>query len=59
LEPTESFEITGVEHDVVFAVGNIVIGDTIFVYYGGADKVICVATAKMNDVVDYLLKNKK
>jgi len=59
LEPTETFEITGVEHDVVFAVGNVVSGDTLFVYYGGADKVICVATAKMSEVEDYLLKHKK
>jgi beta-1,2-mannobiose phosphorylase / 1,2-beta-oligomannan phosphorylase len=58
MEPTEKWEITGVEHDVVFAVGNLVIGDKLFVYYGGADKVIGVATAKMKDVMDYVLKYK-
>ncbi len=58
LEPTESFEITGVEHDVVFAVGNVVINDEFFVYYGGADTVCCVATAKMNDVIDFTMASK-
>lgn len=58
LEPTASFEITGVEHDVVFAVGNIVKDGKFFVYYGGADKVICTATADMQEVLDYLLKHK-
>jgi len=55
LEPTEEFEIKGVEHDVVFAVGNVVLNDELFVYYGGADKVCCVATAKLNELIDYAM----
>lgn len=55
LEPTEPFEKEGVEPNVVFAVGNVVIGDTMFVYYGGADKAIGVATAKLKDVVDHVM----
>ncbi len=58
MEPTEKWEIEGVEHDVVFAVGNIIIGNELFVYYGGADKVIGLATAKLNEVIDYVMQAK-
>lgn len=55
LEPTEPFEKEGVEENVVFAVGNVVINGEYFCYYGGADKVICVATAKLNELVDFAM----
>ncbi len=58
LEPTEEFEIQGVEHDVVFAVGNVVIDNDYYVYYGGADKVICVATVKLDDLIDFTMSHK-
>lgn len=46
LEPEEDFELCGSVPNVVFTCGAVLIGDTVFVYYGGADTVICVATAK-------------
>ncbi len=55
LEPTEPFEKVGVEENVVFAVGNVVVKDTYFCYYGGADKAIGVATAKFSDLVDFAM----
>lgn len=55
LEPTEDFEINGVEHDVVFAVGNVVIGNELFVYYGGADNVCCLATAKLDELINFAM----
>lgn len=55
LEPAEPFEKEGVEENVVFAVGNVVIGKEYFCYYGGADKVICAATAKFKDLVDFAM----
>lgn len=55
LEPTEKFEKEGVECNVVFATANVIIGDDLFVYYGGADKVCCVATAKFKDLVDFAM----
>lgn len=57
LEPTEPFELEGVEENVVFAVGNVVKDDTYFCYYGGADKAIGVATAKMKDLVDFAMSS--
>lgn len=58
LEPTEDFEINGIEHDVVFAVGNVVIDKDLYVYYGGADKVCCVATGNLQEIIDYTMSYK-
>ncbi|MGQ0643894.1 MAG: glycoside hydrolase family 130 protein [Elusimicrobiota bacterium] len=55
LEPSESWEKVGVEENVVFAVGNVVVGDTYYCYYGGADKCIGVATCKFDDLVDFAM----
>ena len=55
LEPTEEFEKVGIEENVVFATSQVLIGEDLYVYYGGADKVICVATAKMKDLVDFAM----
>jgi len=55
LEPTADFEVNGLEHDVVFATANVVIGDEVFVYYGGADTVVCLATAKLDELIDYAM----
>lgn len=56
LEPETDYERVGLVPNVVFPCGNVVIGDTLFVYYGGADKVCCVATCNLNELVDYVLK---
>lgn len=56
LEPEASFELEGAVNRVVFPCGNVVIGDTLFVYYGAADSVCCVATCKLQDLVDYCLQ---
>ncbi len=55
MQPEEDFEINGPYKGVVFPCGNVVIGDTFFLYYGGADKYAGVATCRLNDLVDYLL----
>jgi len=43
LEPEESYEVEGDVPNVVFPEGVVVIGDELLVFYGGADKVCCVA----------------
>lgn len=32
----------------------VVLHDTLFVYYGGADKYACVATCKLDELLDHL-----
>ena len=55
LEPEEDYEKEGQVANVVFPCGAVVVQDTLFVYYGGADKVVGVATAKINDLVESVL----
>jgi len=54
LEPETEYEIQGVVPNVTFTCGAIVKDETLFLYYGGADTVICVATAKIKDVLKLL-----
>lgn len=55
LEPEEPWELKGDVPNVVFTCGAAEIGDRAYVYYGGADKVIAVATARTDDLVRYAL----
>ena len=55
-EPEMPYEVEGEVPNVVFPCGALVIGELLHVYYGGADKVIGVATIKLQDLLDYLLK---
>ena len=48
LEPDEWYENEGYKGGVVYSCGAIVKGGELFVYYGGADKVSCVATANLD-----------
>lgn len=51
LSPEEDFEKTGDVSNVTFTCGTVVKDDQLFVYYGAADTVICVATASMKEVL--------
>lgn len=56
LQPEKDYELKGFYPGVCFPCGKVIIGDTLYVYYGGADKYVGVATCKMADLLDYLLK---
>lgn len=51
LRPTEEFERIGDVDNVVFPCGAVIVNGTLFVYYGGADKVVCVATAQIDELL--------
>jgi predicted GH43/DUF377 family glycosyl hydrolase len=58
LQPEEVYEITGYVHNVVFTCGAVPEEDgSVKIYWGGADKVMCVGTALMEDLVDHCLNN--
>jgi len=60
LQPEEIYEITGYVHNVVFTCGAIPEDDgSIKIYWGGADKVMCVGTARLDDLVDHCIKNSR
>lgn len=50
LEPQADYELHGDVPNVVFSCGHVVKGDTFFLYYGGADTVLAVATCPMADL---------
>lgn len=54
LEPETRFEKEGVVPNVCFPNGMAVKDGELFMYYGGADKVLCVATTNLNDLLAYM-----
>ncbi len=56
LQPEMDYEIEGYYPGVCFPCGKVVINDTLFVYYGGADKYVGVATCSLSELLDYMLK---
>lgn len=57
LEPETEFETKGYYNGCVFPTGNVIVDGTLFVYYGAADKYVCVATCQVDELVDYLLSD--
>ncbi len=53
LSPYEDYERHGDVDNVIFVTGNILEDDgTVKMYYGGADTVMCLAFAKLEDLID-------
>jgi predicted GH43/DUF377 family glycosyl hydrolase len=40
---------------VVYASGAVVKGDTLYIYYGGGDKHVCVAQASLPELLRWLI----
>ena len=58
LQPEDPWERTGYVHNVVFTCGAIPEDDgTVKIYWGGADTVMCVGTAKIDALVRPCLEN--
>ena len=55
LEPETPYELNGQVGNVVFPCGAVVIGEDLFVYYGGGDTVIGVATMKISELMNSLI----
>jgi len=56
LEPEMPYEKEGIVPNVVFPCGNVIIGNRLFVYYGGGDRVIGIATMDLSDLLNQLNK---
>ena len=54
-EPEMPYELEGQVPNVVFPCGQVVINDLLFVYYGGGDKVVGVATIPIKNLLNKLL----
>lgn len=56
LQPEDSWEVTGYVSNVVFTCGAVEEQDgTVKIYWGGADSVMCVGSAKIDDLIDLCL----
>ena len=54
MEPAAVYERTGFFGNVVFTNGHIVKGDTLHMYYGASDEVICGAGFSINEILNTL-----
>lgn len=52
-EPTEPWEVKGDVPNVVFSCANPLVGEEVWVYYGGADRVVGLATAKLAELLEF------
>ncbi len=52
LSPEAEYETRGLMPNVVFPCGALVRGDELWVYYGAADTCVCLATAKISDLLE-------
>ena len=58
LQPKEKYETSGDVPNVVFPTGSIIMDNKLYVYYGAADKTICLATVDLDQLLDALLQQK-
>lgn len=56
LQPEAPWEITGYVSNVVFTCGAIAEGNEVKIYWGGADTVMCMGSANIDELVDLCLK---
>lgn len=54
LEPEQDYETGGMYSGCVFPTGNVILGDTLYVYYGAADKYVGVATCNVKELISAL-----
>ena len=55
MEPVQPYELTGFFGNVVFTNGQYVEGDTIYMYYGASDEVICGARLSVHEILSTLI----
>lgn len=54
LEPEESYEVEGFYPNVVFSCGAVVRDDVVWMYYGAADRVMALARASLQDILEWM-----
>lgn len=59
MEPLMPYETEGFYNGCIFPTGNVIIGDTLYVYYGGADRFVNLATCSVKDLLSHLKEKKE
>ena len=57
LEPKAAWELRGDVPNVVFGCANPVVDGTVYLYYGGADRVVGLAKANLQDLLDWTIEH--
>lgn len=57
MEPEHEYETSGLYNGCVFPTGNVVKDDQLFVYYGAADKYVCVATCNFTELINDMISH--
>ncbi len=57
LEPDQWYENEGLKYGVAYPCGAAIVNDDLFVYYGGADMVVCAARAKVSEFINNMKHN--
>lgn len=58
MEPEHWYELEGLYNGCVFPTGNMIVGDELYIYYGGADKYCCLATCNLEELLNELKKHR-
>jgi len=59
LEPEEWYESSGFKPGIVYPCGAVTVGEKLLIYYGGADSVVCVASADLSQFLRQLKSNSR
>ena len=59
LEPEAEYEKKGLRPNTIFSCGSVVIKKRLFVYYGAADQVTCVASINLDKLIKAFFSGKK
>lgn len=60
LQPEDPWEVTGYVHNVVFTCGAVAEANgSVKIYWGGADTVLCVGEARIDELVDLCLNRQR
>lgn len=57
--PELEYELNGVVNNVVFPTGHSLFGDTLYIYYGAADKCIACVSLSLKELLNELIVNNK
>ena len=55
IQPETKYETEGPYNGCIFPCGKVVIDDTLFIYYGAADKYVALATCSLSELIEHLL----
>ncbi len=58
MEPEENYENNGHKWGVIYSCGAVVKKGKLYVYYGGADKFVCVASVSLKELIESLKEDK-